>query len=286
MHCSSCWDPGIGISFSMKSLSGFLAEINTSESNLWTAGKNTDCQLFLLRLTPLNQLGVQQEKDTEIQLFWNGDNISNAIWIWNCIQIISGVFLCLCNPPGEQGTAKQPRVKVQGGTNLYISGFDWQKPQFNPNCSSCSPSSSGYWERPVEGVVMQKCPAGKGQKKAVFLGDFLAKGDGTFTRLCHAPQYLIFRKSLTSWKETQGSSMKSWKRKDRRKHLTLSRSTFFSARAIRMSRLSPLSWWGGFFECRWHNCWTPFSVCVPLYYHNLEKSGEDKAKHAGKPRHS
>lgn len=176
MHCSSCWDPGLGISFSMKSLSGFLAEINTSESNLWTAGKNTDCQLFLLRLTPLNQLGVQQEKDTEIQLFWNGDNISNAIWIWNSIQIISGVFLCLCNPPEEQGTAKQPRVKVQGGTNLYISGFDWQKPQFSPNCSSCSPSSSGYWERPVEGVAMQKCPAGKGQKRAVFLGDFFSQG--------------------------------------------------------------------------------------------------------------
>lgn len=144
MHCSCCWDPGLGISFSIKSLSGFRADINTSESNLWTAQKNTDCQLFLLRLTPLNQLGVQQEKDTDIQLFENGDNISNPICIWNNIQIISGVFLCLCNPRGEQGTAKQPCFKVQGGTNLWISGFHWQKPEFSPNCSSCSPSSTGY----------------------------------------------------------------------------------------------------------------------------------------------
>lgn len=116
------------------------------------------------------------------------------------------------------------------------------------------------------------------KKSCISWGFFLAKGDGnTFTRLCHAPQYLIFRKSLTSWKETQGSSMKSWKRKDQRKKLTLSRSAFFSARAIRMSRLSPLSWWGGFFECRWHNCWMSQYVflCIIIILKKVEKTRQN-----------
>ena len=41
VQCSGCQDPGRDISLSIKNPSGFLAEINTSESTWHTAGKNT-----------------------------------------------------------------------------------------------------------------------------------------------------------------------------------------------------------------------------------------------------
>lgn len=128
-------------------------------------GKIHRLSIILAEITPLNESGVQQEKIHRLPIIL-GDNIPNPIWIWNSIQIISGMFLGLCIPPGERNS----KTTLCQGSRRYrpLHRCIWLGRNISlALCLSnnCSSSGGGY-ERPVGNAVIQKCLAEKGANKS------------------------------------------------------------------------------------------------------------------------